>query len=251
MSRTLSIATITMLIALLFAASAYANSVGITYTQIVDEKSLGVTGDYQSQVTDRVAFEADANVLAGDLINARLNTNFIIDVSTVDLKILIENKAKGYSLDTLGREQSAGLALTLPIESLNFDIGVGGKNASPFSAPSAFDTLTDAGFAEDALTGKGLENLTPAATGIPFKNGSTINAFIATGFPLGIFEVDVKGVIELAGEGNRKHQVNTLLKTSRRVGKVNLTTAIEVGLASYQDLIYRELATVTTAGINF
>lgn len=254
MNRTISIATYaTLLIALItaFTMCAYANSVGVTYTQIVDDRSLGLTGDYQSQLSDRVGFEADANAQAGDIINARLQTNLIFDVSTVDLKLLVENKVKGYSLETLGREQSVGIALNLPVQSLNFDIGVGGKNASPFSAPDAFSTLTDAGFAESAIMGKGLEGLSPAPKGLPFKNGSAVNAFIITGFEAGIFDVDVKGIVEIAGEGNRQHQVNMNFRTDGRVGEVLITTGIEIGLMSYQDEIHYESAIVTTAGFDF
>lgn len=243
--------TITMLLLMMFAACAYGNSLGVSYTQIVDDRSLGVTGDYQTELTERVSLEADAQVQAGDIINGQLNTNLLIDVSTVDVKLLVSNKVKGYSVDTLGREQSLGVALTLPVDALNFDIGIGGKNASPFGTPNAYDTLVGDGFDERDLEGKGLDAITPAATGIPFKNGSTINAFVTTGFPLGIFDVDVKGTLELIGEGDRMHQVNTRFKTSGTVGEVEITTAIEVGLAFYGDVIYREVATVTTAGIKF
>ena len=254
MNRTISIATYTALLIALIAAfsmCAYANSVGITYTQIVDDKSLGVTGDYQSQLTDRVTLEADANAQAGDIINARLQTNLIFDIRTIDLKLLVENKAKGYSIETLGREQSVGVALSVPIERLNFDIGIGGKNASPFSAPDAFSTLTDAGFAESAILGKGLEGLTPAPKGLPFKNGSALNAFVTTGFEAGIFDVDVRGIVEIAGEGDRQHQINMNWRTDGKVGDVLITTGIEIGLMSYQDAIHYETAVVTTAGFDF
>ena len=161
--------TIAITLMLLFATFGHANSLGFTYSQIIDDRSLGATGDYQTALADRVNFEADAQVQAGDVYNAKLNTNFIFDISTIDLKLLIENKVKGYTLDSLGREQSLGLAFSVPVESLNFDIGIGGKNASPFGSPNAFDTLVGEGFSETELTGKGLEALTPALKGLPFK----------------------------------------------------------------------------------
>ena len=139
---------------------------------------------------------------AGDVYKGTLQTDFVFDISSVDVKLLIENKVKGYSLDS-------------------------------------------------DLEGRGLEDLSPAPVGIPFKNGSVVNAFVATGFEMGIFEVDVKGVIELLGEGDRMNQVNTTFRTSGKVLDMNLTTAIEIGLASYRDVIYRELASVTTIGIDF
>ena len=104
MKATISIALSLML--LLFAYAATANTVGFAYSQIIDDRSLGVTADYETQLADRVTFEADGNLQAGDIYNAKINTDFTFDISTVDLKLLIENKIKGYSLNTLGREQS-------------------------------------------------------------------------------------------------------------------------------------------------
>ena len=251
MKATMSFATIAMLLMFMFAASVHANSIGFTYSQIIDDRSLGATGDYETTLADRVNFEADAQVQAGDIYNARLNTNFIFDISTIDLKLLIENKVKGYTLDTLGREQSLGLAFTLPVESLNFDVGVGGKNASPFGSPNAYDTLVGEGFSETELTGKGLESLSAPLKGLPFKNGNSVNAFIVTGFGAGIFDVDLKGVIELLGEGDKQHQVILNFKTGGKVYDINITTALELSLMSYQDAIHYETGVVTTAGFDF
>ena len=249
MKATISIALSTML--LLFAYAATANTVGFTYSQIIDDRSLGATGDYETQLADRVKFEADAQLQAGDIYNATLNTNFIFDIAAIDLKLLIANKVKGYSLDTLGRSQSLGLALTVPIDNLNVDIGIGGASASPFSVPNAYDTLTGAGFAESDIEGKGLAALTPAPTGIPFRNGNALNAFLSTGFNKGIFDIDMKGTVELLGEGDKMHQVNTILKTSGTLYGALITTALEVGLASYREKIHYETAVITSAGFDF
>ena len=249
MKATILIALSAML--LLFAYAATANTLGFTYSQIIDDRSLGLTGDYQTALADRVNFEADAQVQAGDIYNAKINTDFTFDISAVDLKLLIENKIKGYSLNSLGREQSLGLAFSLPVESLNFDIGIGGKNASPFGAPNAIDTLVSAGFSETELTGKGLEALTPALKGLPFKNGNSVNAFIVTGFGAGIFDVDLKGVVELLGQGDKQHQVILNFKTGGKVYDVNVTTGLELSLMSYQEALHYETAIITTAGFEF
>ena len=237
---------------LLSAKFGYADgSLGVSYSQIIDDRSLGLTGDYMTLISDRVTFEADGQLQAGGIYNAKINTDFTFDIATVDLKLLIEGNLKGYTLDSLGRSQSIGLAFTLPVNELNFDVGIGGTNASPFGAPNAFETLVGAGFAESTIEGKGLSALTPASKGIPFRNGSALNAFLSTGFEAGIFDVNVKGVIELLGEGDKMHQVNTTFKTGGKVYGALITTSLEIGLASYQDLIHRELATITTAGFDF
>ena len=90
-----------------------------------------------------------------------------------------------------------------------------------------------------------------AATGIPFRNGNTVNAFVSTGFTKGVFDIDVKGIVELFGEGDRMHQANTTLRTSGKVYGTVITTALEIGLASYQQEIHYEVATITTVGIDF
>ena len=237
---------------LLSAKFGYADgSLGVSYQQIIDDRSLGITGDYETQLADHVKFEADGQLQAGGIYNAKINTDFTFDIATVDLKLLIENKVKGYTLDTLGREQSVGLAFSVPVESLNFDIGIGGKNASPFGAPNAFDTLVSEGFSELELAGKGLESLSAALKGLPFKNGNSVNAFIVTGFGAGIVDIDVKGVIELLGEGDKQHQAILNFKTGGKVYDVNVTTALELSLMSYQDAVHYETAIVTTAGFDF
>ena len=253
MFRKTSFATLILITAMLLIAK-YGNatgSLGVSYSQIIDDRSLGVTGDYQTALTDRVIFEADGNLQAGDIYNATINTNFIFDISTVDLKVLIANKLKGYTLDTLGRSQSLGLALTVPINNLNLDIGIGGASASPFSVPNAYDTLTGAGFAESDINGKGLTALTPAPTGIPFKNGNALNAFLSTGFTKGIFNIDLKGTVELLGEGDKMHQLNSIFKTSGTIYGALITTALELGLASYREELHYETAVITSAGFDF
>ena len=253
MFRKASFAALILITAMLLSTTfGYAaGSLGISYSQIIDDRSLGITGDYQTALADRVHFEADAQMQAGDIYNAKINTDFIFDISTVDLKLLIENKIKGYTLDTLGREQSLGLAFSVPVESLNFDIGIGGKNASPFGSPNAFDTLVSEGFSETELTGKGLESLSAALKGLPFKNGNSVNAFIVTGFGAGIFDVDLKGVIELLGDGDKQHQAILNFKTGGKVYDVNITTGLELSLMSYQHAIHYETAVVSTAGFDF
>ena len=248
MKATISIATIAMV--LMFATLTHANSIGFTYSQIIDDRSLGITGDYKTNLTDRINFEADGTLQVGDIYNGSLQTDFIFDISVIDLKLLIANKLKGYELNTLGREQSIGFAFTAPVQQLNVDVGIGGKNASPFGTPNAYDSLIAEGFNESDLSAD-LANITPALKGLPFKNGNSLNAFLSTGFEAGIFEVDLKGVVELLGDGDKQHQVIGNFQTGGKINNINITTALELGLMSYQDTLHYETAIVTTAGFDF
>ena len=78
-----------------------------------------------------------------------------------------------------------------------------------------------------------------------------MNAFISTGFGAGVFDVDVKSVVELLGQGDKQHQAILNFKTGGKVYDVNVTTALELSLMSYQDAIHYETAVVTTAGFDF
>ena len=225
--------------------------VGLSYQRVIDDQSIGLVGAYTTAVSDRVQFDADIKAQAGDIYNADIETDFIIDVATIDLKVILENKIKGYSLDTLGRQQSIGLAFQLPVDNLNFDIGIGGVNASPFGEPSAYDTLLANGFTESTIDGKGLESLSPEPRGIPFKAGNQLNAFVETGFTKGFLDIGIKGIVELLGEGKKQQQAVVDLSTSGKVYQLDLTTGLEIGLLRLGDTIYTESAVISTIGYDF
>ena len=92
------------------------------------------------------------------------------------------------------------------------------------------------GFSETELTGKGLKSLSAALKGLPFKNGNSVNMFVVTGFGAGIFDVDVKGVVELLGHGDKQHQAILNFKTGGKVYDVNVTTALELSLCRIKKL---------------
>ena len=56
-----SFATFIIVAAMLLSAKfGYADgSLGVSYQQIIDDRSLGITGDYETQLADRVKFEVD------------------------------------------------------------------------------------------------------------------------------------------------------------------------------------------------
>ena len=249
----IAVATINILIVLLFVASTALcqGNVGISYSRILDDQSIGLVGAYTTNLSDRVLFDADVKAQAGDVYNANLQTDFTFDIATVNLRLLIENKIKGYALDTLGRQQSIGLAFQLPVDNLNFDVGIGGVNASPFGEPSAYDTLLANGFTESAINGKGLESLSPEPRGIPFKAGNQLNVFIETGFTKGFLDVDIKGIVELLGEGKKQQQCVIDLSTSGKVYQFDLKTGLEIGLLRLGDTIYTESAIISTIGFDF
>ena len=78
-----------------------------------------------------------------------------------------------------------------------------------------------------------------------------MNAFVSTGFRKGIFDVDLKGIIELVGDGDKQHQVHASFKTNGTISGIVVTTGVELGLMTYQDAIHYETALITSAGFQF
>ena len=77
--RWLVVFAVTLLMFLFFltqSVPAESGSLGFTYSQIIDDRSLGVTADYETELTKRVMFEADGQIQAGDIYNAKINTDF-------------------------------------------------------------------------------------------------------------------------------------------------------------------------------
>ena len=229
---------------------AYANSVGLSYSEVLEDRTVGVTADYDTQLTKRVAFESDASIQAGDNYNAVLNTNFVFDIAVVDLKILIENRYKGYDIANLGREQKVGLAFSVPVDSFNIDVGVGGSNSNPFAVPNAYDTLIGQGFAEGDLD-EGLKSVTPVPVGLPLGSGSALNAFLATKFSKGVFDITGKGIVQIVSEDDKIHSAVFNIKTGGNVAGAIVTTAVEIGIATYRQEIHYETAITTSIGFDF
>lgn len=240
-----------MFMMLIFSIQSFADSLGFTFNQIIDDRSLGLTGDYDTRFR-RVDFSIDGQLALGDVHRGVVNTEFVFDVAAVDLKLLINTKLKGHALTELGRENVSILAFTLPIDAYNFDIGIGGTNASPFAPPNALDDLTAKGYSADVLEPLGLADINPKPKGLPFKNGSALNAYIATGFEKADVDIDVRGLIELLGEGDRLHQINTVFKTNRVIFEnVVAAVGLEVGLAFYAQEVHWETAVISSFAYRF
>lgn len=241
-----------MILLVLFAHVAYAGgNMGVTFNQVIDDRSGGVVGEYEYN-GDPFDFQVDGQLQFGDIYRGKARAELIFDISAVGIKLLTDITSKGYTLDTLGRSQNVGIALTVPVKSLNFDIGIGGKNSNPWDAPNALDELVPKGYNESELEALGLAEIHPAPKGIPFRSGNFLNAFVETGFEKGNVEVDLKGISEVAGEGERAHELHTRFQSSRQLfDRVNLNVGLEVGFQLYEEVIHYETALLTTVGCNF
>lgn len=233
---------------LLISFSAVANEIGFTYSQAIDDVNWGVTGDVEVGV-----FEIDGTLQSGDLYRGTADISMTFDVGSVGFQLYSDNRVKGYELTALGRTNDIGAGIVLPIdESIDLSVSVFGRNGNPFAPATAETTLLDAGFTEDALEGLGLDAIPSSEKGITIKEGSSVNAAISTAFALNRFNVELKGIVEVAGEGEKVHQFLTDVSTGGTLTEqLSWQLSAEVVSQLYGDLIEYETAWLATIGYSF
>lgn len=223
-------------------------NIGFTYSQVIDDQSGGVTAEYEHE-GEIIDFEIDGQLQAGDIYRCQAHAEVVFRLGSIGLKPFVDVTAKGYTLDGLGREQNYGLAGTVKVGDLDVDMGVGGRNSNPWGEPNALDELLPKGYNEDELKALGLEKVHPTPKGIPFKSGNSVIAFASTSFEKGNFSIDLKGVFEVAGEGDKAHQIHANFETHRNmIGNVDLIVGLQVATQFYQKSIQYESALLTTIG---
>lgn len=226
------------------------NTIGVNYTRAVNDQNLGVIGNYTYPMED-VDMTIAGQLQAGDGYrgNSELRFTFKLPLP-IDIALHSTNTIKGYTLDTLGRTNDLGADIVIPVRKDTVDVTVGifGRNGNPFAPRTALGILTDAGFAEDSLDAS-LGNLT-LAEGISLKDGSSLNAAIATKFKHGRLAIDIKALLELMGEGETVHQgIVSLSTTGRITNTLHWTLKSDITLQAYQGKI--EYETTWYIGSNF
>ena len=230
------ILTITLITALTmfftYGASAEGN-IAVNVSRVIEDTSWGVIGDYEKGI-----FEVEGNLQSGDTYTGNINTA----ITVFDfIKLSSKNTLKGYSLDTLGRQNDLGAALVVPVtDDIDVSIGVFGRNGNPFAPRSALGTLTDAGFTETDFDGLGLADIT-LAEGISIKGGSSVLGSLETGLDVGRFEVELQGLLELLGEGEKVQQVHANISTDGALGGgFTWSVAANVRLQKYGEVVEYE-----------
>ena len=241
--KTLSTA---LLLLLLSTTALFADSIGLTVNQIIDDTSWGITGEKQFE---SINAELDASLQSGDLYLGQYHANIIL---LGNIKVFADGTIKGYQLDGLGRQADLGLAATFDAGGLTIDLGIFGRNAGVFATPNARGDLLDRGYAEADLPAD-LANISPAPAGLTFKDGNSINALIST--ELGPFKI--RALPELFGSGVPVHQLITNYEHDWTLPEVDkrltpeLNLSIELGLQKYDGTIEYETASIVTISIDF
>ena len=190
-------------------------NVGFNYSRAVNDASWGVTGDWEH---DAGIFDltVEGDLQAGDLYKGITDVAISFDVAAVAIKFDSRNTFKGYSLGGMGRKNVLGTSLVLPMGDVEFSFGIFGQNGNPFAPQNALTALTAAGFTEEDFEGLGLENIT-LSEGISVKDGSALLGGLETAFDFDIagrdFKLAIQTLLEIAGEGERVHQIRSNLGT--------------------------------------
>ena len=226
-------------------------SIGVSYNQIIDDKSGGFVGDFKHDLNG-LSFEADGKLQFGDIYRGKLRTAVIFDVGPVGAKVQAENTFKGYTINTLGRNQDITVGLTVPVGNLNFDVGIGGTNSAPWAPPNAHDELEAKGYDVAVLEALDLANVHPKPRGIPFQSGNFLSVFAATGLDVGRIDVDLKGIVQVAGDADKLHQLQSYFQTNYNIyGNFTATVGLEIALSHYQETFHYETALLSNLNYPF
>ena len=206
---------VVLLVALVVKESRSEGNIGLSYNRAVDDQSGGLFGEYEHDAGP-FDFEIEGQMQTGDVYDGNLNLAITFDFYRVGVRLASDNDLKGYSLDTLGRQNNMGIDLVVPIGvgDVEFSVGIFGRNGNPFENPSALNTLLGEGFNEDELTVLGLGDVYPEDRGIVLPDGSALGAAIKGEFDVSRFEVGLKALIELFGEGEKAHQLRLDIGTN-------------------------------------
>lgn len=237
---------------MLFTVGAYSEgNIGITVNQIVDEVSGGVVGSLK-HTQGAVTLDIDGQLQAVDLYRGNVDASVTFDAGAIGVKLFTKNDLTGSALAELGRSSALGAGLTVPVGNLNFDVGIGGMNAAPWAQQNAEKTLIGEGFDPAVIEGLGLNTIFPAPTGLPFKDGSSLNVFVSTGFDWNSIDIDLEGIFEVAGEGDPMHQGHATATIGKSLsGGFSVNVSVLLGLALYQEEVHRETGGMISLNKNF
>lgn len=208
-------------------------NIGLSLDRSVDESNAGVFGDYETDVGP-LGLEIEGQLQSGDVYDGHLNLAVLWNLKNIGFRVASDNDLKGYSLDTLGRQNNLGLDFVVPLggSGVELSVGVFGRNGNPFEKPSALNTLLDEGFVEDEIAPLGLADVYPKDRGIVLPDGSAAGMAIKGEFDVSRFEVGLKALLELLGEGDKVHQLRLDIGTGGALGNTGLEWQINANIAA-------------------
>ena len=187
-------------------------TIGLNYSRAVGDANWGANCDYEKDL-GMASIDLEADIQSGDIYTGDAEVGLTFDVGRIGIRLYSAGLLKGYALDEIGYDNRLGADLVVPVfANTSVSVGIFGRTGNPFAPRTALGTLTDAGFTEDTFEGMALDGI-ELDEGISIKPESSVNAAVKAEFDISRFEVEVKGLLELAGKGDRIHQMITDIST--------------------------------------
>ncbi len=226
---------------------AQANTIGLTYSQVIDDTGWGGVANIGGDITESVSGELDVQLQGGDIIKGR----YTAEVGIAGISVFHAGNIKGYRLDGLGSELDLGAKGTININGLDVSVGVFGRNASEFAGRTAQSVLVDEnGFDADGLP-EGLDVISPPPTGLKIVPGSSVNLLLETGFDVDRFAIAVRALPQLTGDV-KAHQALVIGHTDFPITeRLGVHLGAEVAFQLHDEMINYETATILTLDYNF
>ena len=245
-----AILIITVISAIVFALCNNVNAegnVGFNYSRAIEDANWGAHGDYEKDF-GAAAIDLEASLQSGDVYTGdaeaglTFDTPIGFDAGPMGVRIYSSGLLKGYTLGTIGYDNRIGADLVIPVyQNTTVSVGIFGRTGNPFAPRTALGTLTDVGFEEDVFDGLGLEGI-ELDEGISIKPESSVNAAVKAEFDVSRFEIEVKGLLELAGKGAKAHQINTDISTGGSlIGGLNWRLNADIITQLYGDTVEYEI----------
>ena len=109
----------------------FANTIGFTYNQALDDTNWGVHADYENQLSDNVKVGTEGQLQSGDVYAGNLNLSFTFWDT---LRVESNNTFTGYEIATLGRDNDLGASYVFSLGGLEVSAGLFGKKRQSFYA---------------------------------------------------------------------------------------------------------------------
>lgn len=167
-------------------------NIGFSYSRAVDDVSLGIHGDYETQVGTvhfPVDLEAEGQIQTGDLYLGNVD----VSVTFKRLRVASDNKLQGATFAGIGRQNTMTGSIVFPfLDTYEISIGIFGQNGNPFDEVYELADPSDPNSAE-------LKN-----TGIAIPEGNLWGISVAGAFDAKQFEIDCKALLD---PNNVTHQL--------------------------------------------
>ena len=185
----------------------FANTIGVSFSDsTVDGLDVGVIGDYETQLHEYVKIGAEGQFQRGDLYLGNADVAVTFGDERLGVRLETTNNFKGDTLEDIGRTNALGVGLVFPIFGLEVSGSIFGKTGNPFKPTFQLSDPTDPN-----------SDVEEKDAGIRMKPEATLNLALKTEWDWKRLEIALRGLFEIAGEGDRYHQLDVGLETGGKL----------------------------------